>query len=105
MATWNRLCSTLSSMKSLHFLRIYIHQDFFFVEPRDPSLVAEYVAGLLEPLKAIDVKSKESAFEVSIGWRLTDLERQMIGEVPFQIKEVGERGYAGRKASDGNPYG
>lgn len=91
-------------MKSLHFLRIHIHQDYFFVETRDPLLVAEYVAGLLEPLKVIDVKGEESAFEVSIGWRLTDLERHMIGEVPFQIKEMGGRGYAGRKASDENPY-
>lgn len=105
MATWESFCSTLSNMEHLHFLRIYIHQDYFFVEPRDGSLVAKNVAGLLEPLKAIDVKGKEGAFEVSIGWRLTDSERKMIGEAPFQIIEVGERGYAGREASDGNPYG
>ena len=92
-------------MKDLHDLRVHIHQDYFFVEPMDASVAAGHVAGLLDPLKAIEVKDKEGKFEVSIGWTLTEEERKMIGETPFRLMEVGGRGYAARKASDGNPYG
>ena len=104
MAIWRKLCFALSKMENLHNLRIHIHQDYFFVEPRDLSVTAEYVTGLLEPLKEINMTGKGGVFEVTIGWTLTAEERDMLGEVPFQIVEAGERAYAGVKLG-GNPYG
>lgn len=105
MAIWRKICFALSNMDNLHNLRVHIHQEYFFVEPRDLSVTAEYVTGLLEPLKAINIKGKDGVFEVTIGWTLTAEEREMLGEVPFQIVETGERAYAGVKPSGGNPYG
>ena len=105
METWRSICKTLSAMKDLHELRLHISQTYFFVEPRDASLEAEYVVGILEPLKEVHVVNGErGAFEVTIGWKLTEEEREMLGKVPFTIVEAGERGYAGMSASSGNPY-
>ena len=92
-------------MKDLHELRLHIHQDYFFVEPRDALLEAEYVVGMLEPLKEVHiVNGEKGAFEVTIGWKLTEDERESLGKVPFKIVEAGEREYAGLSASSGNPY-
>lgn len=87
-------------MPTLHQLRIIIKQTHFFVEDRDSSKTTEYVIGLLEPLETMNVKGD---FEVTIGWWLTDGERDLLGEVPFRIVETGERRFTGMRPHNRKP--